>query len=554
MLLPVGVDKAQLKALRILIVDDFANARRSLRNIMLKLGVEQVVEANSSEEAVRHLQLRTFDIILCDYNLGDGATGLQLFQMHRHRRSVSFHTQWVIITAETAREVFLAAMESEPDDFLSKPFSYDDMKTRLMKWLQRREVLKPVFQALDDDDPEAVSRESLPLEEKYPRYRSWLRKTRVRMLLRHGRLEEAEAAIQVIIARRDQDWALIELARIQRARGNTGETRRTLDRALAVNPANTLALDQMATCFRDLGQPQRAQATLLQAVRIAPINVKRQRQLGHVSRELRHFKIAVKAYKDILSLVKGSYLDSPVHFLNAIEALNSAARMGFDEDFRNAPRQSVELASRMLRRFPKSVMVEMRGLQLQAEAMHLQGRRTDRDNLLLGAYRTGIDNFERIDDTMVKRMAAVLFDLENQRLGNRWLDAVKGARGENAALESSLESLREDPPEQRRRRAAARHNSGGNKAYREGRYHDAVASFLEALELSPGHIGLVLNIAQAQLRLFEQIKDPVYAEEAERFIGYASGIPESHAQFDRLDTLKAWLGRVQRQQAEESRE
>ena len=55
---------------KFLVVDDFADMRNTLKNILRMIGGEDIDSAINGEEAIEKLETKHYDIIMCDYNLG----------------------------------------------------------------------------------------------------------------------------------------------------------------------------------------------------------------------------------------------------------------------------------------------------------------------------------------------------------------------------------------------------------------------------------------------------------------------------------------------------
>ena len=69
----------------VLIVDDVREMRTSLRTIAKSMGAQEVYEAKSGLEAIELLQAHNMDIVLCDYNLGEGrATDSRFLKKQRN--------------------------------------------------------------------------------------------------------------------------------------------------------------------------------------------------------------------------------------------------------------------------------------------------------------------------------------------------------------------------------------------------------------------------------------------------------------------------------------
>ncbi|KAF7598965.1 MAG: hypothetical protein CGU28_09100 [Candidatus Dactylopiibacterium carminicum] len=62
----------QIEEISVLIVETNANMRSQLRNMLTLCGVSKIALAVSAGVAVRMLRDRNYDVILCEYHLGDG--------------------------------------------------------------------------------------------------------------------------------------------------------------------------------------------------------------------------------------------------------------------------------------------------------------------------------------------------------------------------------------------------------------------------------------------------------------------------------------------------
>ena len=66
---------------------------------------------------------------------------------------ISHESVFVMVTAETSQAMVLSALEHEPDAYLTKPFNRSGLAQRLERLEQRKNLLKPILQALDRGKP-----------------------------------------------------------------------------------------------------------------------------------------------------------------------------------------------------------------------------------------------------------------------------------------------------------------------------------------------------------------------------------------------------------------
>ncbi len=103
----------------ILTVDDSASMRQMLGFILRSAGYD-VVQANNSEEAMRHAEQRAFDMVLTDQNM-PGSDGLSLVRALRALPAYS-GTPIVMLTTEASDEMKQKGRAAGATGWMVKPF------------------------------------------------------------------------------------------------------------------------------------------------------------------------------------------------------------------------------------------------------------------------------------------------------------------------------------------------------------------------------------------------------------------------------------------------
>jgi len=117
---------------RILIVDDDANLRESIRD-NLELEDYDCTEAGSGAEAMKAVVTGSFDVILMDYNLPD-KTGIEVIH---DIRKVHDDGEILMLTAHASLDTAVQAIQEAVYDFLVKPVDFDRLKRSIMKATER---------------------------------------------------------------------------------------------------------------------------------------------------------------------------------------------------------------------------------------------------------------------------------------------------------------------------------------------------------------------------------------------------------------------------------
>lgn len=118
---------------RILIADDDKSLTEILEQDFEELGLFELKVAHSGYEAGMVTVDFKPDLILLDYNLGD-VTGLEVTQLIRQNpavRSTRIIIMSGLLKGKKAREV----LEAGADDFIAKPFKFEDIKNRVFRSL-----------------------------------------------------------------------------------------------------------------------------------------------------------------------------------------------------------------------------------------------------------------------------------------------------------------------------------------------------------------------------------------------------------------------------------
>lgn len=152
----------------------------------------------------------------------------------RHRKLLHHSSLFLMVTAETSREMVMGAREYHPDAYLTKPINRAMLEKRLGALAERREALLPVTRAMDlEDNPEAIQ-QCLSLLSQYPRHRSWIYKTLAELYVQVGDYGQARKIYDDILSQRSLSWARLGKARVLLAEGHLDEAIVALQRLVEI--------------------------------------------------------------------------------------------------------------------------------------------------------------------------------------------------------------------------------------------------------------------------------------------------------------------------------
>src|SRR5450432_1622895 len=124
------------KGKRILVIDDEIPIQRILRRNLTAGGYEVLV-AGDGAQAIEMVQMQQPDLVLLDLYLPGGLNGLDVCIKIRE---ISPQVQVIVLSAVTEEKQKVRALDLGADDYLTKPFSNDELQARVRACLRRAQV------------------------------------------------------------------------------------------------------------------------------------------------------------------------------------------------------------------------------------------------------------------------------------------------------------------------------------------------------------------------------------------------------------------------------
>jgi two-component system KDP operon response regulator KdpE len=115
----------------ILLIDDEPQIRRVLRASLSSNGAH-VLDVQNGEEALELLRRQTVDLILLDLNM-PGMGGLETCRAIRSGWDVPI----IVVSVRDSDRDKVEALDAGADDYVSKPFSFDELMARIRAALRR---------------------------------------------------------------------------------------------------------------------------------------------------------------------------------------------------------------------------------------------------------------------------------------------------------------------------------------------------------------------------------------------------------------------------------
>jgi len=490
----------------VLVVDDFGQHLDFMSKALKAIGFTKIALAHNPKEATSLCQETTFDIIFCDYNMGEGKNGQQLLHELRYFKTVRHDCVFIMVTAETSREVVLGALESEPEGYIAKPFNQAVLCRKIDRLLDKKMCLGDIHLAIEYEK----YKEAIQLCEEtaalHPRHVSWCQKTSAELYLRLGKYQKAKHIYKLILAKRVLDWALLGLARTLIYLEEYKQAVNELQQVLILNNNCVPAFDLLAECYQHLDEADLVQEHLTHAVKLSPFSVERQNTLGEVCETNHDFESACKAYRSALKASKYSIKEEPERYYKLAAAITdsmSGDMSRFDSTkVMEAHRILAEMEGRVDSGKESEIRKDLIGVRLflnqqkPRQALELmqdldQGLISNPDNLSTATLIELTHSLLSLgDEGKAKKILVYLLTRDDLSLSQRNHAKTLLGKFDTDELTGRARELNEDAA----------------KLYDVDNLEGSIRLFSEAVRLSPKSVVLNLNLAQAMVRVMETEK------------------------------------------------
>jgi CheY-like chemotaxis protein len=517
--------------LRFLIADDFSNFRATVNAMLAKFGVCQVDMATNGAEVLEKCQRKSYDVILCDYDLGPGKNGQQVLEELRFKGLISRHSLFILVSADAAKDLVMAAYDCEPDDYLMKPISARMLEQRVSRLLRQRSVLSSVYTALDADNRRRAMTILVDLSTSDNRHTRVAQKMLGEIFIAEGDLAKAERLYTKVLEMRLVDWARLGLARVKHLKGELEVAGSWLEKIVQENPLYLPAYDV-------LGRTQQVQTTVQRSVAISPKSILRQKRLAQVAELNGDFGTSLQALRATVKLGELSCHACPEDGFQfaRIAAASVEKRLQPAEPL---VREVVEVMTSTRERFTLS-KEQLTRAELLTARMMAHGGQQDQARSLVKVTETQLHHAEEISLEVNLERVQALQALGDQAQADALLhELLQRYAYDQSALEK-LDMLLAEPVSETNRILIATVNREGIDLYNQARFDEAIECFEKVRRIFPRHVGVHLNIVQSLIgKLRAGQKDEQTIGTTERALATIGSLIESdHSQYARFRRLQ----------------
>ena len=348
-----------------LVIDNVAEMQRAMGMTLSSFGMDKVEYASRGSDALSRMSRRAFDVILCDYDLGNGYDGLYLLEEIKERNLIKQSCVFMIVTGERRVQRVISAAELAPDDYLLKPFSGELLAFRLNRAIRKRSVFVAVDQAISRSEFLAAIEICTGKIAEQGEFMLDFMKLKGSLCLRISDFETARQLYLSVLDIKKLAWAKLGLAKSLSGLAEHGEAKLLFEEALHYSERIMEAYDGLAQLYCVQGELDEAEALLLKATKLSPMVFRRQKQLAEVALTNGDLRTAQNAALQALELSRPTWHRSPNHYA-------ALARVQLVMDDSNDARKTLSRLRRDFRGDPSGEwMANVIDSQVQTKTGHI---------------------------------------------------------------------------------------------------------------------------------------------------------------------------------------
>ncbi|MBU6460501.1 MAG: tetratricopeptide repeat protein [Proteobacteria bacterium] len=490
-------DHVDFRDKKVIIIDDFQGIRTMLREMLKAYGAVDIDTASDGIQALNYLGRKRYDVVLCDYNLGEGKSGQNILEEAKIKGYIPTNSAWIMITAEKTMDMVMGAAEYQPDDYIIKPINEGALRTRLEKILLRKEVFTEIDKAIRNKEYEQAIAlcESKAKSDDSNAYD--LLRMKTQLCLQTGKLDEAREIFVQILEDRSLPWARIGLGRIHLMNKDYLEARSLFEEVIEDSRTYLEAYDYLAQTYEMLGELDKAQDVLMRAAEMSPNAIQRQKVIGDIALKRKDVTVAREAFEQTIALGKYSILKSSSAYIG----LAKAHAEGGQSD---AAMKTLEQARS---EFKGNAEVELHAAVTAGDILNRMGDKEQAQKSLAEALKVMERLGTKVATPIALDAAKVLLDLgDKERASTVFSQVIKNnsdndeviAQVKDIFIEANLQEEGQKLIESSRKEVVEINNKGVLLA-KEGKLEDALELLRQAALKLPDNPKILLNYCQVMV-------------------------------------------------------
>lgn len=530
--------------MRCLVVDDMPDVRVAITGMLRVFGVQNIDVVANGEQAMEACFNTHYHMVLCDYNLGPGRDGQQVLEELRYRNRLNNTSIFVMITAESSREMVLGALEYQPDDYVTKPITQALLRQRLDRVLLRHRELYSIKQAMDEKDYATAEQRCAERLNANTTYRGACLQIQAEMNLRLFNFKRAEDIYTGVLAERPVLWAKLGLGKTQVAKKEYAKAEVSLKEVIRDDKRVVEAHDLLADAYLGKGDTILAQEAMQAAAEVSPKSVMRQRRLAELAKLNQDTQACLEASRRVIKTARNSVYESPDDYFNLARELTELGKGG-EVNTDKYVKETFEVLQRLEKRPYFDASADVQSNSLKSRSLLNNKKLEEAEGFLDKAKKVYQNKKDELKPEVGLDFAQALIAKGDKTAADEVLGELVEKFPEHQALIDKADSMSDTPKSKAGRKKVADMTKAGIDFYESKEYRQAINTFKNAIGIFPTHIGLNLNLIQAVIAEVKHHGDQIGFESICRTsLDRISTIDSSDPQYTRYTHLSKEVDEV----------
>lgn len=529
---------------RCLIIDDFPEIRGSLTRSLKTFGAKAVDTAADGEDAIKLCGNKKYDIVICDYNLGSGKDGQQVLEEVRFLRVLMMTSLFVMITGEQSREMVLGALECQPDDYITKPYTQASLKVRLNKAVVRHQALLHIKKCIADGDYRQALDQCNDMLAEGTRYGTAVLKMKAQLHFLLKQLTEARNVYESVLSRKPVVWAKLGMGKTLMELNKLEGAEQMFQSVINEDERYIEAHDYMAELHTKKKDMISAQEATERATQISPKSVLRHRKLAKIAEQNNDDETAIKSYQQSIKWGMNSVHESDQDYFNYARKVANVTAGDSSAEAKTMIKSANNYLERARKRYSNREDIGVQAQMIETQLHIASGDEKRAENSL----QKSRDMYSQLAAPPVEtslEFARTLHAADEEKDARELLSNLALRHKGSEEVMQIIDSITSEPISEEGKIVATKLTKDGIHSYEGKEFEQAINVFTEALATYPNHAGLNLNLIQAVLAATDHIGNTEqYEKLIKRSLRAVGSLSEDHKQHKRYAFLMKQIERL----------
>ncbi|MGD1524594.1 response regulator [Vibrio harveyi] len=360
-------DLENIHELKALIIDKSDFSTGIAKKCLAGLGVNQIEICSSIPKALKLIGRDSYNLVICEYNLSTEYMGSTLLEQLRERSG--FNTSFVMTSSDNTREAVLDILQYNPDELLLKPYTLDELKSRLYGLcLQHLETID-IRESMKSGDIASVVRLSSDTYRQSLNSKNWLIRAKLKALEEKKLYRNMETFCRFVLQTQNLEWVRTSLVKSLVKQKEYDVAIDEAKKASKHYPNSVAALIHMADAYRGKGMMEEASKVYSNVLKLTSRSKQAQRAYSELCTEMGKYDVAVESYKKLMRLLESTMSETEDAYIELANSTKEQAENDFDIEISKALTEAITVLKRGESRFQEKSSMN---LDLHQEIFALQ--------------------------------------------------------------------------------------------------------------------------------------------------------------------------------------